>query len=282
MALRMDKTQIFLTIMLTILALFMLLPIVFIFMQAFKPLSELFLYPPRFYVMNPTLQNFTQLLMTVDVSVVPVVRYLFNSVVVSIASVVVVVLVSVMVAYALSKHHFLGKGVLMNMIIVAMMFAPQAVLIPRYLIVQRLRLIDTYLAHLLPFVAAPVSAFLLKQFIDQLPNELIDAARIDGASEWQMLFRIVMPVCRPAVSTVALLTFQTVWNSMEPSIYYIENEAMRTLPFFLGTLTSGLANNVAGQGAAAAAGLLVFLPNLIFFLIMQSKVIQTMAHSGIK
>ena len=97
-----------------------------------------------------------------------------------------------------------------------------------------------------------------------------------------MLFRIVMPVCRPAVSTVALLTFQTVWNSMEPSIYYIENEAMRTLPFFLGTLTSGLANNVAGQGAAAAAGLLVFLPNLIFFLIMQSKVIQTMAHSGIK
>ena len=175
MALRMDKTQIFLTIMLTILALFMLLPIVFIFMQAFKPLSELFLYPPRFYVMNPTLQNFTQLLMTVDVSVVPVVRYLFNSVVVSIASVVVVVLVSVMVAYALSKHDFLGKGVLMNMIIVAMMFAPQAVLIPRYLIVQRLRLIDTYLAHLLPFVAAPVSAFLLKQFIDQLPNELIDA-----------------------------------------------------------------------------------------------------------
>mgnify|MGYP000883704472 FL=1 len=279
---KMDRTQIVLTIMLTGLAAFMLLPIVFIFMQAFKPLSELFLYPPRFYVMNPTLQNFTQLLMTVDAAVVPAVRYIFNSVVVSVVAVAVVVLVSTLASYALSKHQFRGRNMLLDLTIIALMFAPQAVLIPRYLIIQRLNLIDTYIAHILPFVAAPVSVFLLKQFIDQAPNELLDAARIDGANEWAIVFRIIMPICRPAVSTVALLTFQMVWNNMEPSIYFIENEALRTLPFFLGTLTSGLANNVAGQGAAAAASLLVFVPNLIFFLFQQSKVIQTMAHSGIK
>ncbi len=279
---KMDLTQVILTILLSFLAVFMLLPIVFIFMQAFKPLSELFLYPPRFYVMNPTLDNFSQLLTSVDVAVVPVIRYLFNSVLTSILTVVVVVMVSTMVAYALSKHNFYGKNMILNVTIMALMFAPQAVIIPRYIIVQRLGLIDNYLAHILPLVAAPVSVFLFKQFVDQVPDDLLAAARIDGASEWHILFRIVIPICRPAVSTVALLTFQSAWNTMEPSIYYIENEAMRTLPFFLGTLTSGLANNVAGQGAAAAAGLLMFLPNLIFFLVMQSRVIETMAHSGLK
>ena len=282
MKLQMDKTQIVLTIILGLLAIFMLLPIVFIFMQAFKPLSELFLYPPRFYVMNPTLQNFTQLLVSVDVAVVPVVRYIFNSILTSSITVVVVVIVSTMVAYALSKHNFIGKNTILDVTIMALMFAPQAVLIPRYIITQRLGIIDTYLAHILPFVAAPVSVFLFKQFVDQVPDDLLASARIDGASEWHILFNIILPICRPAVSTIALLTFQATWNTLEPSIYYIENEAMRTLPFFLGTLTSGLANNVAGQGAAAAAGLLLFLPNLIFFLIMQSRVIQTMAYSGLK
>ncbi len=281
-SLKMDSTQIILTILLSLLAVFMLLPIVFIFMQAFKPLSELFLYPPRFYVMNPTLQNFSQLLVSVDVAVVPVVRYLFNSVLTTILSVLTVVVVSTMVAYTLSKHNFIGRQMILDMIILALMFAPQAVLIPRYIIVQRLGLIDSYLAHVLPLVAAPVSVFLFKQFVDQVPDDLLAAARIDGASEWHILFKMIIPICRPAVSTIALLTFQSAWNTLEPSIYYIENEAMRTLPFFLGTLTSGLANNVAGQGAAAAAGLLVFLPNLIFFLIMQSRVIQTMAYSGLK
>src|SRR5690554_4113206 len=192
----MDLTQIILMFVLSLFAVFMLLPIVFIFMQAFKPLSELFLYPPRFYVMNPTMQNFSQLLMSVDVAVVPVVRYLFNSVITAAINVVVVVVVSVMVAYALSKHDFIGKQMIMNMIIVALMFAPQAVLIPRYIIVQRLGLIDSYFAHILPLVAAPVSVFLFKQFVDQVPNDLLAAARIDGASEWHILFKMIMPICR--------------------------------------------------------------------------------------
>lgn len=142
---KMDLTQIILTLFLSFLAVFMLLPIVFIFMQAFKPLSELFLYPPRFYVMNPTLDNFSQLLTSVDAAVVPVVRYLFNSVFSAAATVIVVVAFSTMVAFALSKHNFLGKNAILNMTIMALMFAPQAVIIPRYIIVQRLGIIDTYL-----------------------------------------------------------------------------------------------------------------------------------------
>lgn len=279
---RIDYTRIFIGVFLAALAAFMALPIVFIFMQAFKPLSELFLYPPRFYVMNPTLQNFSRLLTSLDVAVVPAVRYLYNSVVATAVSVVAVAVVSTTVAYALSKHEFPGRKLILDMTIVALMFAPQAVLIPRFLLIQRMHLYNTYFAHVLPFVAAPVSVFLLKQFIDQVPNEMILAARVDGANEWQIIYRIVAPVCRPALATVGLLTFQGVWNSMETSTYYVRSEAMKTLPFFLGTLTSAMTNNVAGQGAAAAAGLLMFVPNLLIFLVLQSKVVQTMAHSGLK
>lgn len=281
-SIRIDSTQVIIGLLLTLLAAFMALPIVFIFMQAFKPLSELFLYPPRFYVMNPTLQNFSRLLTTLDVAVVPAVRYVFNSAIATAAAVTAVLFVSTTVAYALSKHDFPGRKLILDMTIVALMFAPQAVLIPRFLLIQRMHLYNTYFAHVLPFVAAPVSVFLLKQFIDQVPNEMILAARVDGASEWQIIFRVVAPICRPALATVGLLAFQGVWNSMETSTYYIRSEAMKTLPFFLGTLTSAMTNNVAGQGAAAAAGLLMFLPNLLMFLVLQSKVVQTMAHSGLK
>ena len=140
-------------------------------------------------------------------------------------------------------------------------------------------MIDTYIAHILPFVAAPVSVFLLKQFIDQVPNELLDAARIDGANEWAIVFRVIMPICRPAVSTVALLTFQMVWNNMEPSIYFIENEALRTLPFFLGTLTSGLPIT-AGQMRSSSQFIGVCTePNLLP--VPTEQVIQTWPIPGL-
>lgn len=260
----------------------MLLPIVYIFNHAFKPYHELFIYPPTFLVREATLQNFTELFWVASGTIIPVSRYLFNSVVISILSVVGVTLVSALCAYPLSKHPFPGRAWIFSAILLMLMFTPEVVQIPRYLVVSGLGMMNTYWGHVLPMLALPVGVFLLKQFIDQVPDTLLEAAKIDGANEWMLFARIVIPLCMPAVATVAILSFQSSWGNVETSALFMQDDEMKNFPFFLSTLTSNLANNVARQGAAAVAALIMLVPNLVFFIIMQGKVISTMAHSGIK
>lgn len=263
---------------------FMLLPIIFIFSTAFKPAEELFVYPPRFFVVNPTLKNFRDLLTLMSASDVPVSRYLFNSIAVTVISVAASIFVSSLAAYALSKKRFRLKQTLFAVNTVALMFVPIAVTIPRFLIIARLGLIDSFWAHILPALAMPVGVFLLKQFIDTVPNEVIEAAQMDGASDLQIYWRVVLPMIRPAIATIAILTFQATWNNADTSAMYINVESLKTFAFYLSTLTATTsgANIVAGQGMAAAAALIMFLPNLIIFLILQSQVMSTMSHSGLK
>ena len=162
-----------------------------------------------------------------------------------------------------------------------MMFVPIAVIIPRYLLVDNLGMINTYFAHILPLLAMPVGMFLVKQFTDQVPDSLIEAAIVDGAGYFKVYHRIILPMIKPALATVAILAFQSVWNNTETSTMYTNKESMRTLTFYMNTLASNT-NSVAGQGMAAASSLIMFLPNLILFILCQSKVMNTMAHSGIK
>jgi len=165
------------------------------------------------------------------------------------------------------------------------MFVPIAVTIPRFLIINSLGMIDTFWVHILPALAMPVGLFLLKQFIDVIPNEVIEAARIDGASDFQIYRRIILPLIRPAIATIAILTFQATWNDAGISSLYINKEGLKTFAFYLSTLTATTAtgaNTVAGQGIAAAAALILFLPNLIIFILLQSQVMSTMSHSGLK
>ncbi|MGO4494802.1 carbohydrate ABC transporter permease [Paenibacillus sp. 2RAB27] len=277
-----DGFQRMLYVLLTLLSLFMLMPIAFIFMNSLKPLSELFIYPPPIFVRQPTLQNFIELFAVTSASVVPVTRYLFNSVVVAALTVIGVVVVSALCAYPISKHKFPGHKVFFAIILLSLMFAPETVHIPQYLVITRLHIMNTYWGHILPHIAAPVSVFLMKQFIDQVPDELLEASKIDGAREWTVFMKVVMPICMPAVATVAILAFQSTWSNVNTSALYMQDEAMKTFPFFLSTLVNTTANSVARQGANAAAALILFLPNLIIFLIFQRKVIATMAHSGIK
>lgn len=279
---RFDLFQWTLGTFLLLLAVFMFLPIVFIINHAFKPITELYLYPPRFLVSEPTLFNFQQIFLKSQTMLIPFTRYLFNSVLTTALTVVSVIFVSSLAAYAFSKHRFSGSRFFYSLTIVSLMFAPETVAIPRYLIVSNLEIMNTYLVHVLPFVAAPVGVFLMKQFIDQIPKDLIEAAKIDGAKEIVIFLRIVMPVCLPAVATVGILAFQSSWAQTETSVLFTQEDAMKTLPFYVLTLTNGLANNVVGQGVAAAAGLLMFLPNIIIFLLFQRKILTTMAHSGIK
>lgn len=263
----------------------MLLPIVYIFSSAFKPPDELFAFPPRFLVTNPTLDNFTDLFSKLSTSGIPVSRYLFNSILITIVTVAASILVSSAAAFSLSKKHFKLKSVLFAINTVALMFVPVAVTIPRFLVIKNLNLLDTFWAHILPVLALPVGLFLLKQFIDGIPDEVIEAAQIDGATDFRIYWRIILPMIRPALATLAILTFQASWNNAEISTIFISTESLRTLAFYLTTLTKPVmtaTESVAGQGIAAAAALIMFLPNLIFFVILQGQVMSTMSHSGLK
>lgn len=277
-----DKSQIKFFVVLIPLAIFMALPIVYIFSTAFKPMDELFAFPPRFLVRKPTMDNFRSIIGAMSESAVPFSRYLFNSVVSSALVVILSVLLSLSAGYVLSKKNFRGKAALSAINTMALMFVPAAVKIPRYLVMEKLNLLDVFLSLIVPLVAMPVGLFLVKQFIDQMPNALIEAATIDGAGDIRILFQIVAPVVKPALVTVAILAFQTAWNTAEPSTLYVTSDSLKTFAFYMTTLTTQMGNNVAGQGMAAAASLILFVPNLIIFICMQSQVLNTMAHSGIK
>ncbi|WP_422659529.1 carbohydrate ABC transporter permease [Paenibacillus sp. EC2-1] len=277
-----DRAQIWIAICLLPLAIFMLLPLVYLFNHAFKPLHELFMFPPTFIVREPTTGNFSELFAMTASTIVPVSRYVFNSIVVTLLSSVAMVITGAMCAYPLSKHPFPGSKIVLGLIMLSLLFATEAIAIPRFIVIQSLGIMNTYLGHVLPLVAMPVGVFLLKQFMDQVPNELLEAAKMDGAKEFTIFLRIVMPIVTPAIATISILAFQSAWGNIETSTLFMQEDSMKTLPFYMGTLTSGLSNSVARQGAAAAGALIMFLPSLLIFLIFQRKVITTMAHSGIK
>lgn len=264
------------------LAIFMMLPIIFILISAFKPIDELFAYPPRFFVKNPTLDNFIQLFSLTGNTNIPASRYLFNSIIATTIVVTASIFMSSAAGYVLSKKRFRTKNILFAINNLALMFVATAVAIPRYFVIVYSGLQNNFLANIIPMLAMPVGLFLVKQFIDQIPDALVEAAFIDGASDYKILTGIIMPLIKPALATVAILAFQTAWNSTEASTMYINNETLKTFSFYMSTLSNTSGNTVAGQGIAAAASLIMFLPNLILFIILQSQVMNTMAHSGIK
>ena len=278
---RFHHSQIKFYLFLIPLAIFMAMPIVYIFNHAFKPQDELFAFPPRFFVVNPTFDNFKNLFSVTSTTGIPLSRYLFNSIVITIVTLFFAIFISSMAGYALSKLKFRVKKPMLSANSIALMFVGSAVLVPKYLVVETLGLVDTFWVHILPGLAIPVGLFLIKQFIDQIPNELIEAARIDGASDFRIYLSIILPLVLPAIATVAILAFQSVWNNVETSTTFINREELKTFAFYMATLTTQ-ASSVAGQGQAAAASLIMFLPNLIIFIFLQSKVMNTMAHSGIK
>lgn len=262
-------------------ALFMVLPIVYIFNHAFKPLEELFLWPPRFFVSNPTFNNFAELFAQTSTTGIPMSRYLFNSIVITAILVSLSIVISTVAGYALSKLKFKVKKPLLFLNNISLMFVGSSVVIPRYLIIERLGLIDNFLVYILPAIAIPVGLFLVKQFIDQIPDDLLDAARVDGANDLRIYWSIVMPLIRPAIATIAIVTFQAAWNDASISATYINDESLKNFAFYMSTLTSST-NTVGGQGMAAAASLIMFIPNLVIFIFLQRNVMNTMSHSGIK
>lgn len=260
----------------------MALPILFIVMDAFKPIDELFAYPPRMYVKNPTLQNFFDLFDLTSQTNIPMSRYIFNSIMATALTVVLTIFLSASAGYVLSKKHFRLRSTLFKVNQLALMFVPVAVQIPRFFVIVNIGLQDNFLANIIPLLATPTCVFLVKQFIDQLPDALVEAAVIDGASDFTILRKIIIPLIKSPLATVAMLAFQSSWTSVEASSYYINNDSLKTFAFYVTTLSNQSGNVVAGKGISAAATLIMFLPSLILFIILQSRVMNSMAYSGIK
>lgn len=277
---RFSKSQIKFYAILVPLSIFMILPVVYLINQAFKPLGELYAFPPTIFVRNPTFKNFKDLLALSGSTGVPLSRYLMNSVIIALLTILLNLIITISAAYVFSKKKFKIKNALFGINEMALMFVATAVSIPRYIVIQKTGLIDTWAAHILPALAMPVGLFLVKQFVDQIPDALIEAAIMDGAKDFKIIQKIIVPLTLPALATTVVLTFQSVWSATEASNNFISNDTMRTLAFYLNSLATN--NTVAASGMAAAASTILFLPNLIIFIIMQSKVMNTMAHSGIK
>lgn len=275
---RRDYGAVVIMIFLTIGGLVSLLPLVYVFTTAFKPMEELLLYPPRFFVKSPTTKNFADLVNITSESMVPFTRYLFNTVLITVLYISLLVLVGTMACYPLAKHKFPGGKALFSVVTTSLMFVAAAAGIPLYIINTSLRLVDSYWIYIVPGLANSTCLFLLKQFLDQVPNEIFEAGKIDGASEWQLYTKIALPLLRNAQATVVILTFGGIWGDAGTSTTYIYREQLKTLAFFMTTIGGGLAR----AGAGAAASLIMILPGIIMFVLQQSRVMDTMAHSGIK
>ncbi|SFS74104.1 carbohydrate ABC transporter permease [Paenibacillus sp. BC26] len=257
---------------------FMLLPLIYAVSNAFKPLDELFLFPPSFFVRKPTGQNFSMLWMIMSNSWVPFSRYLFNSLFYTIVGTIGHVLFATTAAYVLAKHEFPGRKLFFSIIIASLMFTPQVTNIPNYLVMTFLHWVDSPLSIIIPAFGYSLGLFLMKQFIEQMvPDPIIESARIEGASELRIVFTIVMPMVKPAWLTLTILSVQGLWSN--PASAFIISEQFKTLPYALSQILQG---GFARMGVGAAVSVFIMVVPITLFIIMQSRIVDTMAASGIK
>ncbi|MGN0676909.1 MAG: carbohydrate ABC transporter permease [Ruminococcus sp.] len=262
---------------LTVFGIFMALPIYLAFVMAFKPEQELFVFPPKLYTLNPTLDNFRNMLEDLSKSqLVPFSRYFFNSMLVTLSVTVLQCVFSAMAGFVLAKCRFKGKNFLNAFIVVSLLYQSNVIYIMQYTLIARLNMINTYRALIFPMIASPMSLFLMRQSISQVPDEIIEAGKIDGANLFRICWQIVMPNQKPAIATVMIFAFQSAWNMQSGSFIYKEN--LKTLPTVIQQLT---ASGISKTGISASASVIMLLPPVIIFIFARKSVIKTMAHSGI-
>jgi ABC-type glycerol-3-phosphate transport system permease component len=269
--------DIFVVFVIVLFGLFFVYPLIYAINNAFKPLNEIFLFPPRLFVRHPTGGNFQDLFVIMSRSWVTFSRYIFNTVFITFGGTVGLIIFASMGAFVVSKYPFPGSRRFTSVVVVTLMFSGYVTAIPNYLVMAKLGWIDSYLAVIVPAFAMPMGFFLLKQFIDTVPNELIDSAKVDGAGEGRIFLKIVLPMIKPAWLTVMIFSVQALWNARASNFIYTEQ--LKTLPYALGQIITG---GVARTGVGAAVTLFVMVVPLVMFIISQSNVMQTMAHSGIK
>ena len=265
-------------ICLVIMGVFMALPLYYAIVASLKPYEEIFVFPPKLYVKRPTLDNFISLFTSFSDSLVPFSRYVMNSVLVTGLTTLLGVLSGSMAAYPLAKNPFRGRNFLFNIVVTSLLFVPQVTFVPQYIILARLGWINSYKTLILPAVGSSLGLFLMKQFMEQLPDSMLESARIDGASEYRICFGVVLPNVKPALLTVILFVFQSAWNNRGQT--FIFDEELKLLPVAVSDIVAS--NGIAYMGMGSAATVLLMLPPIILFILTQRRIVETMAFAGLK
>ncbi|MCM1350641.1 MAG: carbohydrate ABC transporter permease [Prevotella sp.] len=269
--------DIVLFVILFVFALFSAYPLVFAICNAFKPLDELFIFPPKLFPRHFTISNFVDLFNLMSNSQIPISRYFVNTIWITFAGTVGHVILASLCAYPLAKHKFVGKKVLNQLIVYSLMFSTAVTSIPIYMIISRLHLLDTQWAIIIPSWGYTLGLFLMRQFMTNIPNDLLEAAKIDGANEFTIFWKIVMPTVKPAWLTLIILLFQQLWGTDGGNYIFTEN--LKPFSYALSQIVSG---GIARTGTAAAVTVIMLIIPITVFIINQSKMLETMASSGIK
>ncbi|MBQ9162321.1 MAG: carbohydrate ABC transporter permease [Clostridia bacterium] len=265
-------------IILFILGAIMFLPMLYIVMQSLKPLDELWMYPPRFYVINPTLKNYSDLFTLMNISWVPFSRYIFNTVLTSVSGTFGHLVLASLAAYAIAKIKFPGRNGMFQMVQMSLMFHSTVTAITSFIIISSFKMLDTYWAIIVPAWCSSLGLYLMKQFMDTNVNDsVLESARLDGAGEFRCYWTIAMPMVKPAWLTLIIYSFQGLWNAGAST--YIHSEQLKSFNYAIGQI---LAGGVKRAGASGAAQVIMMLVPISVFVISQSNIIETMGSSGMK
>lgn len=262
-------------------------PVLIMVNNAFKPLNELFMFPPKIFVKNPSMNNFYDLFEMASNTLVPFSRYVFNTVLTVLLGTIGHIVIASMCAFPLAKYRFPGSKFISSLIVYSLMFSTAVTQVPIFIIISRLNLLDTYGAIIVPTFASTLGLYLMQNFMEQIPDALLEAAKIDGANEFKVHWRVVMPLTKPAWVTAFILAFQSLWTNTGANFIY--DERLKGVGYMLAQLSSGGITSgtrsglgVARAGVFSAASLLMFIVPVAVFFITQSNVISTMATSGMK
>ena len=266
------------SVILVLLGAFMFLPMVYVIMQSLKPLDELWMYPPRFYVISPTLKNFKDLFTLMNISWVPFSRYIFNTVLVSVAGTAGHLFLASLAAYALAKIKFPGRDLMFQTVQMSLMFNATVTAITSFILMSALKWLDSYWALIVPAWCSSLGLYLMKQFMDTNVNDsVLESARLDGARELKIFWIIAMPMVKPAWLTLIIYSFQGLWNA--GASMYIYSEQFKSFNYAIGQI---LAGGIKRAGAGAASQVIMMLVPILIFIVSQSNIIETMGSSGMK
>ena len=265
-------------IMLTLLGPFMFVPMLYAILQSIKPLDELWVFPPRFWVVDPTVKNYSDLFRLMNTSWVPFSRYLFNTVFISVVGTFGNLILSSMAAYSLSKIKFPGRNWMFQMVVLSLMFNATAASIANFITMSLLGWVDTYFSIIVPAWGSTLGLYLMKQFMETaVADSVLESARLDGCSEFTTFLKIAMPMVKPAWLTLIVYSFQGLWNT--GASIYIYSEELKTFNYAINQILSG---GIVRAGAGAASTVVMMIVPIVVFVITQSNIIETMASSGMK
>lgn len=270
--------NVFYFLFIALLGLFYVLPLVYSIVTSFKPLDEIMVFPPKFFVQRPTVMNYLALPDLLSGLAVPIERYIFNSLFIGIFTTIIYVFVSIMAAFALSKSKLRSRYIIFAFVQIALLFNSYTLALPQYFIISKMKMIDSYWVYILPQLASTMGVFLAKQYIDgYVPDAFLEAAKIDGAGYFKIFFQIIIPIIKPIVLTLTLFAFRDIWALQPASTIF--SEQLKTLPLIITQIVSA---GIARTGSAMAITVIMMIPPIVVYLISQSNVVESMSSAGIK